>query len=354
MIGREELGRLYYIYSQRVNLGTVRGDENALWNFAPHDISVIMFLLGAAPDRRRGARPVLPAERRRGRRLPDHELRRRAMAHVHVSWLDPHKIRKLTLVGSRKMAVFDDLEANEKLRIYDKGAAGQPGLQHLRRVRGPAVRRHHDAATSRSASRCRSSAGTSSTACARASSRVSDGQDGLRVVKVLDAAQRSLKLNGEPVQARMKHYASLSLDLDNQWSYMKTHGDARLAVASVLSRRRRAAHPRLPRRAAAHDHVLHRRPGCRAREEPRGAAFDRRRRPRDRQSQLPPRALAASLHGRRARRRTCAARGERDRGRDRRAPARLPRAGLQPVGRHARDTAGAAATTTTRPCSRTC
>ena len=122
MIGSEELGKLHYIYSQRVNLGTVRGDENSLWNFAPHDISVIMYLLGAMPSDvsargqcylQKGVEDVV---------FMTMNFADKAMAHVHVSWLDPHKIRKLTLVGSRKMAVFDDLEASEKLRIYDKGA----------------------------------------------------------------------------------------------------------------------------------------------------------------------------------------------------------------------------------------
>jgi predicted dehydrogenase len=111
MIAREELGRLYYIYSQRVNLGTVRADENALWNFAPHDISVIMFLLGATPTDvtargqsylQKGVEDVV---------FLSMNFAGRAMAHVHVSWLT----RKSELTcRERKMAVFDDLEANEK------------------------------------------------------------------------------------------------------------------------------------------------------------------------------------------------------------------------------------------------
>ncbi len=225
MIGREELGRLYYIYSQRVNLGTVRADENALWNFAPHDISVIMFLLGAAPTDvaargqcylQKGVEDVVFLTMNFGGR---------AMAHVHVSWLDPHKIRKLTLVGDRKMAVFDDLEANEKLRIYDKGAqvnqdyntyAEYVGLR-FGDITMPYIKVGEPLQIE-----CRHFI-----ECVRSRKQpVSDGQDGLRVVKVLDAAQRSLKLNGEPVQPRLMRYASLSLDLDNQWSYMKTHGDA--------------------------------------------------------------------------------------------------------------------------------
>jgi predicted dehydrogenase len=199
MIGREELGRLYYIYSQRVNLGTVRTDENALWNFAPHDISVIMFLLGAAPTD--------VAARGQSYLQKDVEdvvfltmnFGGRAMAHVHVSWLDPHKIRKLTLVGDRKMAVFDDLEANEKLRVYDKGAqlnhdyntfAEYVGLR-FGDITMPYIKVGEPLQIE-----CRHFVD-----CVRTrKAPVSDGQDGLRVVKVLDAAQRSLKANGEPVK----------------------------------------------------------------------------------------------------------------------------------------------------------
>ncbi|MGH8250853.1 MAG: Gfo/Idh/MocA family protein [Steroidobacteraceae bacterium] len=198
MIGREELGRLYYVYSQRVNLGTVRGDENALWNFAPHDISVIMFLLGAAPTDvaargqcylQKGVEDVVFLTMNFGGR---------AMAHVHVSWLDPHKIRKLTLVGDRKMAVFDDLEATEKLRIYDKGAKVNQDYSTFAEYVGlrfgditmPYIKVGEPLQIE-----CRHFLD-----CVRTRSQpVSDGQDGLRVVKVLDAAQRSLRRNGEPV-----------------------------------------------------------------------------------------------------------------------------------------------------------
>jgi predicted dehydrogenase len=198
MIGREELGKLHYLYSQRVNLGTVRGDENALWNFAPHDISVIMFLLGAAPTDvtargqsylQKGVEDVV---------FLTMNFDGRAMAHVHVSWLDPHKIRKLTLVGNRKMAVFDDLEATEKLRIYDKGAQVSQDYNTFAEYVGlrfgditmPYIKVGEPLQIE-----CRHFID-----CVRNRKQpLSDGHDGLRVVKVLDAAQRSLELNGQPV-----------------------------------------------------------------------------------------------------------------------------------------------------------
>ena len=121
MIDSGDLGEIHYIYSQRLNLGTVREDENALWNFAPHDISSILYLLDKEPVDiaargqsylRDGVEDVV---------FFTLNFADNSMANIHVSWLDPHKVRKLTIVGSKKMAVFDDLEANEKLKIYDKG-----------------------------------------------------------------------------------------------------------------------------------------------------------------------------------------------------------------------------------------
>lgn len=198
MIESGELGDIHYIYSQRLNLGTVREDENALWNFAPHDISSILYLLGKEPVDvsargqsylQNGVEDVV---------FLTLTFADNSMANIHVSWLDPHKVRKLTIVGSTKMAVFDDLEANEKLRVYDKGAQfasdydtfaeyiglrfGDITIPHIKAGEPLRVECLHFLD------------------CVRDRTQpLSDGRDGLRVVKVLDAAQRSLKSNGEPV-----------------------------------------------------------------------------------------------------------------------------------------------------------
>ncbi len=198
MIKSGELGDIYYVYSQRLNLGTVRQDENALWNFAPHDISSILFLLGKEPVDiaargqsylRDGVEDVV---------FFTLTFADNSMANIHVSWLDPHKVRKLTIVGSNKMAVFDDLEATEKLRIYDKGAefatdydsyAEYVGLR-FGDVTIPYIKSGEPLRTE-----CMHFLD-----CIRDRTQpLSDGYDGLRVVKVLDAAQRSLKNNGVPV-----------------------------------------------------------------------------------------------------------------------------------------------------------
>ena len=124
-----ELGDVHYLYSQRLNLGIIRSSENAWWSLAPHDVALALWLFDSTPasviatgatylQTGRGIEDVVFASLG----FPDGR-----MAQIHVSWLDPHKMRKLTIVGSKKMLVFDDTLADEKIRIYDKGAAPRAG-----------------------------------------------------------------------------------------------------------------------------------------------------------------------------------------------------------------------------------
>jgi len=121
LIDGRELGDIRYIYSQRLNLGRIRADIDALWNFAPHDISIIQYWLG-------GLEPVSVS--RHGMDFMQKgiddvvflnlEYPSKVIASVHVSWLDPQKVRKMIVVGSKKMVVYDDIAEN-KIAIYDKG-----------------------------------------------------------------------------------------------------------------------------------------------------------------------------------------------------------------------------------------
>jgi len=122
LIQSGDLGDIYYVYSQRTNLGRIRSDESALWSFAPHDLSVAMYLLDQEPvrisaDGQAYLQPGIEDVVFLTLHFADGK-----MAHIQVSWLDPHKVRRLTVVGSKKMVVFDDVETMEKLKIYDKGA----------------------------------------------------------------------------------------------------------------------------------------------------------------------------------------------------------------------------------------
>jgi predicted dehydrogenase len=122
LVGAGELGeQIYYIYGNRLNLGKLRADENALWSLGAHDVSVVLWLAGEEPVEvvahgesyvRDGVQDVVFCFMRFPSGLS---------AHLHLSWLDPHKERRFTVVGSRRMATFDDMAIEGKLTIYDKG-----------------------------------------------------------------------------------------------------------------------------------------------------------------------------------------------------------------------------------------
>jgi predicted dehydrogenase len=120
-----ELGDVLYVYGNRQNLGTIRTDENALGSLGVHDLSVILHLIGEEPSEvwARGESFLKPGVEDVVfcyLRFPSGKV-----AHMHLSWLDPHKMRRMTVVGSQRMAVFDDMELDRKITVYDK-AAEQP------------------------------------------------------------------------------------------------------------------------------------------------------------------------------------------------------------------------------------
>jgi predicted dehydrogenase len=121
-----ELGRLLYVYGNRQNLGKIRRDENALWSLGAHDLSVILHLVGEEPTEAwargesfltQGVEDVVFCFLR----FPSGVI-----AHMHLSWLDPHKMRQMTVVGDRRMAVFDDMQLERKVTVYDKGPEQRP------------------------------------------------------------------------------------------------------------------------------------------------------------------------------------------------------------------------------------
>jgi predicted dehydrogenase len=193
LIDSGELGDVRYVYGNRQNLGVIRKDENALWSLGVHDISVVLHLIDARPVEvwSRGEAYVQPG-------VEDVvfgyiRFDTGQIAHLHLSWLDPHKMRKMTVVGSRKMVVFDDMEADRKVTVYDKGDVQiQPGKisTHTGDIHIPEISREEplrlevqaflDAVRSGSVER----AGV---------------DEGLAVVEVLEAMQRSLEAGGETV-----------------------------------------------------------------------------------------------------------------------------------------------------------
>src|SRR5438876_10485145 len=193
LVEEGELGRIQYIYSHRLNLGKIRQEENILWSFAPHDISVILLLVGTLPEWASTS----------GQHYLQHDVADvtmtclafpgKARAHIFVSWLHPFKEQKLVVVGSRKMAVFDDVIKEGKLKIFDKAIEWKDGrpvirqtaestlffpeMEPLREELGHFLDCVHHRKTPRT-----------------------DGENGVRVLRVLDACQRSIGLGGQPVR----------------------------------------------------------------------------------------------------------------------------------------------------------
>lgn len=199
MLERGQLGEPYYMYTQRVNLGIVRQNENAWWSLAPHDIAVICYLLDSEPVSVTASGQCYLQRDIEDVVFATIKFADGKMAHVHCSWLDPHKIRRMTVVGPQKMVTFDDMEATEKIRIHDKGAA----------IRHDITTSYADIISLRFGDitiptilggeplslECRHFV-----ECVLENRPVrSDGADGLRVVQVLEAGHKSLKNHGTPV-----------------------------------------------------------------------------------------------------------------------------------------------------------
>jgi len=193
LVKQGELGRLEYIYSNRLNLGKVRREENILWSFAPHDISVILLLLKQLPMQvtATGGTYLQPnvADVTISTMLFDRGVR----AHLFVSWLHPYKEQKLVVVGERRMAVFDDIRKTDKLQLYDKKIDLVNG-QFV--VEKPTPHTIELSASEPLLLECQHFLECVQTRQAPKT----DGADAWRVLKVLEASQRSLSMNGEPVQ----------------------------------------------------------------------------------------------------------------------------------------------------------
>jgi predicted dehydrogenase len=198
LIDDGELGDVLYIYGNRLNLGQLRADENALWSLGAHDVSVVLALAGEEPTEcvahgecylQPGVEDVVFCYLRFPSGLA---------AHLHLSWLDPHKERRFTVVGARRMATFDDMAAEGKVAVYDKGfdedarswgeyiaRAGDIWSPRVPNVEPLRVECEHFVECLRSGTVPRS-----------------DGESGLRVVRVLEALQDSLSRSARDVGAR--------------------------------------------------------------------------------------------------------------------------------------------------------
>jgi predicted dehydrogenase len=200
LIDQGEIGQVYYMNSIRVNLGLFQRDLNVLWDLAPHDLSIFLYLLGMRPI-------SVSAQGNDSVFKGIHDLvylnlvfPNEVFAHIHVSWLDPCKVRRTTVVGSKKMVVYDDVEVNEKIKVYDKGVdtpeytdtfsefqcsyrSGDILIPNIRFVEPLRMECQHFLDSIQNHTEPQSS-----------------GIVGLEVVKILEAAQRSL-MNGAEQEA---------------------------------------------------------------------------------------------------------------------------------------------------------
>jgi predicted dehydrogenase len=188
LLDEGELGGLYYVYGNRLNLGKLRAEENALWSLGAHDVSVVLRLIGEEPVEcsahgesyvREGVQDVVFCYLRFPSGLS---------AHLHLSWLDPHKERRLTVVGARRMATFDDMAVEGKLTVYDKG------FDESAHTWGEYIARSGESFSPRiSNSEPLRLECEHFVQCIRSGTTPrSDGHSGLRVVRVLERLQESL------------------------------------------------------------------------------------------------------------------------------------------------------------------
>jgi predicted dehydrogenase len=190
LIDGGELGRVLYIYGNRLNLGKLRADENALWSLGAHDVSVLLRLAGEEPYEveargesymREGIEDVVFCFLRFPSGLA---------AHLHLSWLDPHKERRFTVVGEQRMATFDDMALEGKITVYDKGFDEREG----RGSYGEYITRSGDIWSPRlpNVEPLRTECDHFVQSIRTGTAPISDGEAGLRVVRVLEGLQRSL------------------------------------------------------------------------------------------------------------------------------------------------------------------
>jgi len=213
VIDSGELGEIFYVNSQRLNLGLFQKDINVIWDLAPHDISIILYLLGKEPESVCSVGSSHVNSNIEDVAVLTMEFPDNLIAFIQTSWLDPDKIRRMTVVGNRKMMVYDDVQPSDKIRIYDKGVevpkhydtfaefhySYKYGDILIPRIEGTEplqTELNHFLDCIRN-DKC----------------PLSDGRSGLRVVKILEAAQQSLALGSNRVPVHQQAPSKLKLSV---------------------------------------------------------------------------------------------------------------------------------------------
>jgi len=200
-INQGQVGRVYYLYARRTNLGPIRRDVNALWDLAPHDVSIFNYLLDSIPEWVSAVGAKVLKNCREDVGFISLGYRDGIVGHIHVSWAEPNKVREVVVVGSDKRIVFDDLNPLERVRVFDKGVmpvAAEPTsygeYQFLMRdgdITSPRVEVSEP---------LRNQCSHFLECIDRGSQPLTNGRTGRDVVRVMEAIDRSIDRKGAPVE----------------------------------------------------------------------------------------------------------------------------------------------------------
>ncbi|NJK78490.1 MAG: Gfo/Idh/MocA family oxidoreductase [Chloroflexaceae bacterium] len=201
LIDQEEMGQVYYMYARRTNLGPIRRDVNALWDLAPHDVSIFNYFLNSTPDWVSAvASNVLQNDREDVGFIAMH-YPNNVLCHIHVSWADPNKVREVVVVSSNKRIVFDDVNPQEQVRIFERGVTVKPAsadsyAEHTLLMRDGDIISPRIAISEPLKTQCKHFL-----ECVTNGQRpITDGQAGVDIVRVMKAIEQSIHQHGAPVQ----------------------------------------------------------------------------------------------------------------------------------------------------------
>lgn len=202
-IDKGDLGEIQYLHSRRLSLGRIRRDTNALWNFAPHDLSIMMHLLDESPVEVSGSGFSFIDHKNEDVAFATMRFASGVGANLHVSWIDPLKTRTMIVVGDQKMAIYNDVSVDQPLALVDSGVARDDGLGEYLSVGDFQWRtRAGDIHIPRIefTEPLLSEITAFGNACLTGDAPLADGQHGLDVVRALVAIDQSMKLSGAPVE----------------------------------------------------------------------------------------------------------------------------------------------------------
>jgi predicted dehydrogenase len=204
----QEAGQIYYLYAQRTNLGPIRNDVNALWDLAPHDISIFNYLLESTPEWVSAVGAKVLHNCREDVGFVTLGYPNGVLGHIHVSWVDPNKVREVVVVGSDKRIVFNDLNPMEQVRVFDKGVSSVPAepesyAEHQLLMRDGDIISPRVLVSEPLKNQC-----LHFVECiTQGVPPMTDGTSGYDVVRVMDAIDRSIAQRGAPVTIPIRSLA---------------------------------------------------------------------------------------------------------------------------------------------------